>query len=305
MESINSILKKRVLIIGSNGMLGQKLTDHFMGRKNIELLCSSMENSSFQSEISYKKVNITNKIEVKKLILDFFPDIVINAAAYTNVDKSETERELAWNINVKGVENIALFTWTIDGYLIHISSDYVFDGLKGPYSEKDKTNPISYYGRTKLASENALIASGVRHSSIRTNVLYGPTKYGRPDFVKWVIDSLKGNQTIRIVTDQFNNPAFIDDLVIGISKLSEYQKEDIFNIAGQEVLSRYDFTLRIADYFGLPKELIVPIETSSLNQPARRPLKSGLITLKAQTELGYSPSSIEKTFEVIKRALKL
>lgn len=171
-------------------MLGQKLTEHFYKNQNIELLCSSVEDKSYIEEVNYRKIDITDKAAVKKLILDFFPDVVINAAAYTNVDKSESERELAWEINVKGVENIARYTWTIDGYLIHISSDYVFDGAAGPYSEADKTNPISYYGRTKLASENALLTSGVRHSSVRTNVLYGTTKHGRPDFVRWVINSL-------------------------------------------------------------------------------------------------------------------
>ena len=299
------MIKKRILIIGSNGMLGQKMVSLYSSLKNVELMTSSVEPESYSSLIPYKQIDITKKNEVRSLILEFFPDIVINAAAFTNVDKCETERKLAWNINVKGVENLALYTWTIDGFLVHLSTDYVFDGSDGPYTEVDKPNPVSYYGRTKLASENSLKSSGVRHAIIRTNVLYGHTLHGRPDFVKWVINNLKENKEIKIVTDQFNNPAFIDDLADGINRIMDKQSEGVFNIAGDEVISRFEFTERIADFFKLPKNLIIPVLTKEFNQPARRPLKSGLITLKAQTELGFKPTEIERTFGIIKKNLNL
>jgi dTDP-4-dehydrorhamnose reductase len=237
--------------------------------------------------------------------MDFFPDFVINTAAYTNVDKSETEREIAWKINVTGVENIALYSWTVDAHLIHISSDYIFDGKNGPYSEEDKPNPIGYYGRTKLAGENSIKTSGVRATILRTNIVYGPAKYGRQDFVKWVVNSLRANQTIKIVTDQIGNPTFIDDIVNAINSIIEFKKEGVYNIAGKEILTRYDFTLRIADYFKLDKKLILPIITKELNQPAPRPLKSGLIILKAETEIGYIPRSLEETFEIMKKEIGL
>lgn len=300
-----NIIKRRVLIIGSNGMLGQRLVDFFRACNNVELLCSSVEASSLIPDVNYAQLNIVQKNKVKELILDFFPDIIINTAAFTNVDKAESERETAWKINVNGVENIALYGWTIDAHLIHISTDYIFDGKNGPYSEEDKPMPIGYYGRTKLAGENSIRISGVRFSIVRTNILYGPAKYGRPDFVKWVINSLQANEPIRIVTDQIGNPTYIDDIVSAINKLIEFKKEGIYNIGGIEMLSRLDFTLRIAEYFSLDKKLIFPILTKDLNQPAHRPLKSGLITLKAETELGYKPHSIETTFELMKKELNL
>lgn len=286
-------------------MLGQRLTDYFRLDKKVELMCASVESSSLMPDVNYTQLDITQKNKVKELILNFFPDIVINTAAFTNVDKSETEKEIAWKINVTGVENIALYAWTIDAHLIHISTDYIFDGKNGPYSEEDKPLPIGYYGRTKLASENSIRTSGVRFSIVRTNVLYGPAKYGRPDFVKWVINSLSAEQSIRIVTDQIGNPTYIDDIVSAINKLIEFKKEGIFNIGGIEMLSRFDFTLRIAEYFNLDKQLIIPILTKELNQPAHRPLKSGLITLKAETELGYKPQSLETTFSLMKKELNL
>ncbi|MFA7228816.1 MAG: dTDP-4-dehydrorhamnose reductase [Melioribacteraceae bacterium] len=303
---INSgIIKNRILIIGSNGMLGQRLTEFFRNDNKIELKCASAEDESFIPGIDYTRLDIRQKNKVRELILGFFPDFVINAAAYTNVDKSESEKETAWKINVNGVENIALYSWTIDAHLIHISSDYIFDGKNGPYSEIDKPNPIGYYGRTKLAAENSIRTSGVRFTILRTNILYGTVNFGRPDFVNWVINSLKANQKIKIVTDQTGNPTFIDDIVSAINRVIEFKKEGIYNIGGKEIISRYDFTMRIVKFFGLDEKLVIPVITEELNQPAPRPLKSGLVTLKAETELGYKPAAIETSLELIRKELKL
>ncbi|MFH1194741.1 MAG: dTDP-4-dehydrorhamnose reductase [bacterium] len=305
MISSNDLIKNRILIIGSNGMLGQRLTGYFSSFDKVELFCSSAETSSFIPDVSYLQVDISQKNEVKKLIHNFYPDFIINAAAYTNVDGCEIEKELAWKINVDGVVNISKSAKAIHAHVIHMSTDYVFDGFNGPYSEIDTVNPISYYGRTKLAAENVLREGDNTFAIIRTNVLYGPAKYGRPDFVKWAVNSLRENKNIRIVTDQINNPTYIDDIVDAISKIIEFRKTGIYNIGGAEFLSRFDFTLRIADFFSLDKNLILPILTEDLKQPARRPLKSGLITLKAQTEFGFRPRSIMETFSLMKAELNL
>ena len=192
----------------------------------------------------------------------------------------------------------------LDSHLIHISSDYIFDGINGPYAENAKPNPLGYYGRTKLASENALKISGSIHTVLRTNVLFGIAD-SRPDFVRWVINSLKDKKQIRIVTDQYNNPTFIDDMVQAISKVIEYKKDGIYHIGGRDFLSRFDFAQKIADFFNLDKNLINPIETEDLNQRARRPLRSGLITLKAETELGYKPHTIAESLSMMKKELSL
>lgn len=297
------IIKKRLLVFGANGMLGQRIVEFYSLLNAFEVLGSSMEDEPFLKNTTYIKSDLKNRNEIKNIIQDFYPDFIINAAAFTNVDLSESERETAWKINVKGVEYIAEASRAIDAHLIHISTDYIFDGKNGPYLEKDIPNPLGYYARTKLASENTIKISGIKYTILRTNVLYGITKYGRPDFVKWVIDSLRAKKQIKIVTDQINNPTFIDDLVQAINKIIELHKEGIYNIGGSDFLSRYDFTLMIADFFNLDKSLIIPIKTEELNQPARRPLKSGLITIKAQSELGYKPHSITQTLEIIKKEL--
>lgn len=305
MISSNKLIKKRILITGSNGMLGQRLTEYYLKKNNIELMCCSVEETSYITVVNYLQLNIVNKSEVKNVFQNFYPDVIINTAAFTNVDLCESEREAAWNVNVTGVDNLAFYAKSIESHLIHISTDYVFDGNNGPYSEKEKPNPISYYGRTKLASENAVKYRKCDASIIRTNVLYGPAKFGRNDFVKWVVESLRNNKPIKIVTDQINNPTYIDDLVDAINKIIEFKKLGLYNIGGKEFLSRYDFTSRIADYFSLDKDLISSIITASLNQPAPRPLKSGLVTLKAETELGYKPQAMETTFQLMKKELQL
>jgi dTDP-4-dehydrorhamnose reductase len=298
-------MKNKILVFGASGMLGQRCYEYFAKSLGYTLLCSSVEPEFYDTSAKYISADITKRDVVKKIIADFSPDYIINAAAFTNVDKSESERELAWKINVKAVEYMAEGARYCDAHLIHISSDYVFDGVKGAYSEKDKTNPLGYYGRTKLASENAVRISNALYTIIRTNVLYGVIQKGRLDFVRWVVESIRKGENIRIVTDQINNPTFIDDLVRAISQVIEFGKLGIYNIGGQEFLSRYDFTLRIADYFDLDKSLITAIKTPDLNQPAKRPLNSGLVTIKAQTEFGYAPHSIEETFKIMKDELDL
>jgi dTDP-4-dehydrorhamnose reductase len=300
----NNLIKKRILVVGSNGMLGQRTIAFFSQLTNFEVLGCSVEKKPVINNYEYFCCDLTKRENVKKIIYDFYPDFIVNAAAFTNVDLSEIERETAWKVNVKGVEYLAEAARVLDSHLIHISTDYIFDGTNGPYAENAKPNPLGYYGRTKLASENALKISGSVHTILRTNVLFGIAD-SRPDFVRWVINSLKNEKQIRIVVDQYNNPTFIGDLVQAISKVIEYKKDGVYHIGGRDFLSRYEFAQKVADFFKLDKSLISPIETEELKQKARRPLKSGLITLKAETELGYKPHTIIESLIMMKKELKL
>jgi dTDP-4-dehydrorhamnose reductase len=130
-------------------------------------------------------------------------------------------------------------------------------------------------------------------------------KHSRPDFVKWVIIQLKNKKEIRIVTDQYNNPTFTDDLVQAILKIIQFRKQGIYNIGGKDFLSRFDFSNIIADFFDLDSSLIIPITTGELNQTAKRPLRSGLLTLKAESELGFKPHTIEQSLTLMKKNLNL
>lgn len=278
---------KTVFITGANGLLGQAIISLFTRETDYELITSSVEDKPFlEYGHKYEKLDIMNKEEVKKLIGYYEPDVIINCAAYTEVDKCETERELCWRLNVDGVKNIIIAAKKCDAKIIHFSTDYIFDGKNGPYTEDATPNPLSFYGRSKLASENALISSGIEHVIIRTMVLYGIGNTIKKNFALWLVETLKKKQAVTIVTDQIGNSTIADDLAYGTYKIIEKNRTGIYNIAGKDILSRYDFALKLCEVFGFDKKLVSPILTSELSQPAPRPLNSGLIVLKAEADLG-------------------
>ncbi len=297
---------KRILITGSNGLLGQKVVDIF-SRGNYPLLLVSLEAESvFDEDIfPYRKLDLTQKQEVRKIIDEFEPEIIIHTAAITDVDLCEKDRALAWKVNVGSVENIAHAANLVGAKVIHLSTDYVFDGENGPYGESDRTNPISYYGRTKLASENVLRIASTPSTIIRTMVLYGIGHKVKSNFALWLYHNFKGGKQIRVVDDQIGNPTFVDDLALAILKIVELERNGLYHIAGADIVSRYDFALSFAGIFGFNKKMIQPVKSSQFKQPAPRPLKSGFITLKAEIELGLKMSGIERGLTILKNQLPL
>ncbi|MBK6772897.1 MAG: dTDP-4-dehydrorhamnose reductase [Ignavibacteria bacterium] len=280
----------KILITGSNGLLGQAITSIFTRESDYELIQTSFEDHSYLSfGHIYETLDITLKEDVKRLTDFYAPDVIINCAAFTNVDKCETERELSWRINVDGVKNIIIAARRNNSRLIHFSTDYIFDGKNGPYTEESIPNPVSFYGREKLASENACITSDISFAIVRTLVLYGIGNDVKPNFALWLIEKLRNNEPVPIVTDQISNVTMIDDLAYGALKITEKNLKGIYNIAGSDILSRFDFAMKVCEVFGYNKELVRPIITASLNQAAPRPLRSGLTTYKMESELGFKP----------------
>lgn len=285
----------RVLITGCHGLLGQKVLKVFLKSTSAEILATAKEPKTFLDlkGFDYTMLDITNRSDVKNLVVYFNPDVIVNTAAYTNVDGCELNRELAWRVNVEGVRNLVHSARRVDAKLIHISTDYIFDGKNGPYDENAIPNPINYYGRTKLASENEIKIGGIRFAILRTNVLYGVGRNVKSNFALWLYNKLSSGEKIKVVTDQIGNPTYVDDLAFAILKVVEFDKEGIYNVGGRDFVSRYDFALKLAEIFSFDHELIIPVKTSELNQVAPRPLKSGLITLKAEAELGLKPYGVE------------
>jgi len=285
----------RIMITGCHGLLGQSVLKMFLKSTDYEILATAKENKTFLDfgGFDYTMLDITIRSDVKNLVVYFRPDVIINTAAYTNVDGCELNRELAWRVNVEGVRNLVHSARRVDAKLIHISTDYIFDGKNGPYSEDARPNPINYYGRTKLASENEIKIGGIRFAILRTNVLYGVGKNVKSNFALWLYQKLSNGENIKVVTDQIGNPTYVDDLAFAILKVVEFDKEGIYNVGGRDFVDRYTFAVRFAEIFEFDKNLITPVKTSELNQIAPRPLKSGLITLKAEAELGLKPYGVE------------
>ncbi len=293
---------KRIMIIGSNGLLGQKVAELCIRGSNYQLMLCSIEPTSLITlpDVPYTMLDMTVKKEVKDAVASFEPDVILNCAAMTNVDACERERELAWKVNVTGLENIIEAAKRKRSRIVHISSDYIFDGKNGPYDENEKPEPLSYYGKTKLAGENALRTSGLDYLIARTMVLYGYSPGVKLNFALWLVQSLDAGTHVKIVDDQYGNPTLVDDLAYGLLRGVELGKLGIYNIAGREIVTRYVFAIRLAEKFGFDPGLISPVKTADLNQPAPRPLKSGLITLKAETELGITPSNVDEGLTILK-----
>jgi len=291
----------KILITGGNGLLGQAITRIFKQETDFEYYVTSVESESFSTkEVLYLQLDITSKEKVKEIISYFKPDLVINCAAFTDVDKCETEREACWRLNVDAVKNLIIALRPHNKKLVHFSTDYIFDGKNGPYDERATPNPISFYGRSKLAAENAIVTSGIEHVIIRTMVLFGVAQKVKPNFAIWLTKKLEAKERITIVNDQIGNSTLVDDLAYGTLKLIEADKKGIYNVAGLEIESRLEFAYKVCEVFGYDKNLISVIKTKDLNQPAPRPLNSGLITLKTQSEVGFKAMNTIESLQVLK-----
>ncbi len=291
----------KLIITGVNGLLGQKLLEQ--ADSKYEILGIDLHEESFNKRIKfqYRQLDLTIRRSVKEVISNFQPDYLINTAAMTDVDGCEIEKEKCWKVNVEVVDNLIYAARKTGTKIIQLSSDYIFDGKNGPYSENSVPKPLGFYGKSKLASENLLLASELDCAIVRTMILYGHGIKVRFNFVSWLIGKLKQGEKVTIVTDQFGNPTLADDLAKAILKIIERNKWDLYHISGSELIDRYHFALKIADIFKLDKNLIISITTSELNQPAIRPLKSGFIIDKAKAELGIEMSNVEEGLKIYKR----
>jgi dTDP-4-dehydrorhamnose reductase len=296
----------RILICGSNGMLGQRLSAQLSSRTEFEVLNTSVERAFVFDDRPYDfaQLDITHRSDVRSLVGSFQPTVIINAAAATNVDWCETNREEAWKINVTGVENLAESARRTGAHLIHISTDYVFDGRIGPYDEDAQPNPLSYYGKTKLASENAIRTAAVLHTVIRTIVMFGTGVRLKSSFPVWVVNSLREQTRIRVVDDQWGNPTHVADVTNAIIRCAERRLSGTYHVAGSESMNRFDFAKRIAEVFQVDGSLIDRIKTADLNQPAPRPLMSGLITRKAEAALGMRFMNATEGLMLLKHELQ-
>ncbi len=294
----------KVLITGANGLLGQKLCLSFS--LSYPVMAIDLHPQSFipSPDIAYHSLDLTNGEKVLSFVQSHHPDLIINAAAYTDVDGCEINQKEAWAVNVEAVETLVKICLKQKIRLIHLSTDYVFDGENGPYAEEDTPHPVSYYGKTKLESENSIRSSGVDFLIVRTNVLYGWGQKVKPNFLLWLLDKLSGGEKIEIVTDQLNNPTLANNLSACLVEMSEKNLTGILHVGGAEYLSRYDFALEAADIFELDKSLIAPVQTSLLAQPAKRPRRGGLKIEKAQKFLKTKLLTVEEGLELVKKEMR-
>jgi dTDP-4-dehydrorhamnose reductase len=194
---------------------------------------------------------------------------------------------------------------TVNAHLVHISSDFIFDGKNGPYSEDDLPNPLSYYGISKLKSENMLKCHKVKSSILRTIILFGVgNNLSRNNIVLWAKEALESGQKLSIIDDHYRAPTLAEDLASACLFAAKEKVYGVFNVSGKDIMSIFELVMCVAEYFNLNSTLIDRIHSSKLKQLAARPIKTGFVLDKAIKELNYHPHSFIESLEIIKNQLK-
>ncbi len=291
----------RVLITGATGLLGQKVVEVFRRESEFELFPCDLSDGAE----GYFSLDITDKQKVIESVKKLAPSVIINAAAFTDVDRAEIERELAYKVNASAVDYLAEAAALFGSKLVHISTDYVFNGQKGNYDEHSTPDPISYYGKSKLAGENLLRARLRDFAILRTQVLYGYGKGVKRNFVLWVVEKLSRRERFFVVTDQIGNPTLADELAVAVLKVVQRDARGLYNVSGFQTLSRFEFAEQVAEVFGFEPSMMSPSTTDRLGQKARRPMNSSFICLKAQTELGLTMPTVKDSLYFMRQQMKL
>ena len=297
----------KILITGSNGLLGQKLLHKLRKDSSVQLIATSKgENRVSRKEgYTYFDLDITNNYAVAKLISREKPQVVINTAAMTNVDLCEDENKDCDALNVEAVRYLADACVKVDAHLIQISTDFIFDGENGPYKEEDKPNPLSYYGLSKLKSEQLLQEHAVKWTVLRTIIVFGVGEnLSKGNIVLWAKGALEKGDPLNIIDDQFRAPTLAEDLADICILAAKKKAFGIFNASGKDIMSIYEIVERIAKHYGNSTENLNKISTATLKQKAVRPPKTGFILDKSINELGYNPHSFEESLAIIDEQLK-
>lgn len=309
---MNEKYLQTILITGSNGMLGQKLIsamlDKYSGYR-VVATSSGPNRFSRKEGYIYESLDISDREAVLQIIEKYRPEAVINTAAITNVDACELNKDLCKKVNIDGVENFILALESLrskdyNPHLVHVSTDFVFDGEAGPYSEEDIPNPLSYYAISKYESEKILMKCKLDWSVLRTIIVYGVAdNMARSNLVLWAKDSLEKKQIINVIKDQYRAPTLAEDLADACIAAVKNKALGIYHVSGKETLSILELVNMVADYFGLDKSYIKPISSADLNQPAKRPPRTGFILNKAIEYLDYHPHTFYEGLKIVSKQL--
>ncbi|AOM77326.1 SDR family oxidoreductase [Pedobacter steynii] len=298
---------KTILVTGSNGLTGQKITERVLATKEFNLIATSRGENRFpvNEGYVYAEMDILNPTNVEEVVAKYKPDAIIHTAAMTNVDTCESQKELARELNVGAVETLIRVCRQYDVQLVHLSTDFIFDGANGPYDELAPPSPLSYYGETKLQAENAIIAAGGKWAILRTIIVYGiVSDMSRSNIVLWAKGALEKGEPINVVNDQWRMPTLAEDLadccLLAVSK----NGQGVYNASGKDMMSISELVGKVADYWNLDKSLISEISAATLNQSARRPVKTGFILDKTIRDLGYQPHSFQEGLAILDQQLK-
>jgi dTDP-4-dehydrorhamnose reductase len=285
----------KILITGANGLLGYKLVQLLSLQPAVTVIATARKIiNGLPANVQFFELDVTDRDQTISVLSLTQPDVVIHTAAMTQVDQCETERELCWKANVIGVENLVEACEKNNTHLVHVSTDFIFDGSHGPLDETAIPKPVNFYGESKLAGEQVIQKNKISWAILRTVLVFGVTPdLSRSNIVLWVKKSLEEGKSINVVNDQWRTPTLAEDLAMGCYLAASKKATGIYHISGEEMMTPYDIANQTAEFFKLDKSLIKPADSSTFKQPAMRPPKTGFIITKAKRELGYQPHSFK------------
>ncbi len=301
--------KEKIIITGSNGLLGQNLISLFVNETDFEVFAFSKGKNriSKTTNFTYYNIDLTDSEVLTKHLKRIKPDFIINGAAMTNVDVCENKKELCDKLNVTAVETLIDYCKNEETHLIQVSTDFIFDGEKGLYKEDDLPKPVNYYGESKLKSEELLKKSKINFTILRTILVYGKVENAnKGNIVLWVKGELEKGEKINVINDQFRMPILANDLAkacLLVIQNSKSSKKQVYHVSSNELLSIYEIAIQIAEVFNLDKKLIHKISTKELNQKAQRPAKTGFVLDKAITDLGFESVSFKERLVYFKEMI--
>lgn len=285
----------KILVTGANGLLGQYLVALLLQEGYTVVALSRGANRlpyATSNQFTYYDVDMTHELPVTTILLKEQPDVVVHAAAMTQVDECQLNQAGCETINVQATAQLLVAAETTTRHFIYISTDFVFDGEQGDYKEDDHLNPVSWYGFTKVQAESMVETSDMDWAIVRTCLVYGNAPgSGRTNIISWVKQSLEAGKPIKVVNDQWRTPTYAGDLAKGILLIIQQKATGVYHISGKDKMTPYDIALQTAAHCKLDASLIEKTDAASFTQPARRPPKTGFDITKARTTLGYEPVS--------------
>jgi dTDP-4-dehydrorhamnose reductase len=288
----------KILITGANGLLGQHLIQELL-HQQFTVVATSKGPSRLpfepSAQFSYRTLDITDELNLENVMEEERPDVVVHAAAMTQVDECEKNPDLCEKTNVFGTTQLLVDAEAHSQYIIYLSTDFVFDGLNGLYREDDDLRPINFYGFTKMQAEAIMHTSEIPWAIVRTCLVYGnPLQGTRSNIVNWVRESLQEGEPIKVVSDQLRTPTYVGDLAKGLVEMINRKATGIYHLSGKEQLTPYQMALKTADHFSLDKSLITEVTADTFTQPAKRPPSTGFNITKAEKDLNFKPLTFEE-----------
>jgi len=297
---------KRILVTGSNGFIGRETLSILIKDRDIEVIALSRGKNRHPSHPNYTYIDadVCDEAIMEAIIASHRPDVVIHTVAMAQVEACEENPVLCREINVNPVRTLVSLAVRYGFHLIYLSTDFIFDGENGPYTETDDPHPLNEYGRSKLQAEQLIQSSSIRWSIVRTILVYGlPHDENRSNIVLWIKNSLAGGKEIKVVTDQIRMPTLVSDLAEACITIAKQGVTGIFHISGEESMSIHDIALQVSGCWNLDQSLIKPVSANLLPSAVARPKATGFILDRARSVLAYSPHSLQDGLLLMKKQM--